>query len=98
MSYTIISSKTVCGKIKGDTLTNEELQDAGVSAETLIAGNHIKASNTAPQIPSIKAAIEGDRTLGGTCQTLRVIGAESGTYDSQSNTFLSYRYRLTIWG
>ena len=47
---------------------------------------------------SIKAAIEGDRTLGGTCQTLRVIGAESGTYDSQSNTFLSCRYRLTIWG
>lgn len=47
---------------------------------------------------SIKAAIEGDRTLGGTCQTLRVIGAESGTYDSQSITFLSYRYRLTIWG
>jgi hypothetical protein len=47
---------------------------------------------------SIKAAIEGDRTLDGTCQTLRVIGAESGTYDSQSNAFLSYRYRLTIWG
>lgn len=47
---------------------------------------------------SIKAAIEGDRTLGGTCQTLRVIGAESGTYDSQSVTFLSYRYRLTIYG
>ena len=47
---------------------------------------------------SIKAAIEGDRTLGGTCQTLRVTSAESGTYDSQSNIFLSYRYRLTIWG
>lgn len=47
---------------------------------------------------SIKAAIEGDRTLGGTCQTLRVIGAESGTYDAQSVTFLSYRYRLTIYG
>ena len=44
MSYTIISNKTVCGKTKGDTLTNEELQDAGVSAETLIAGNHIKAT------------------------------------------------------
>jgi len=46
MSYTIISSKTVCGKTKGDTLTNEELQDAGVSPETLIAGNHIKATAT----------------------------------------------------
>ena len=46
MSYMIISSKTVCGKTKGDTLTNEELQDAGVSPETLIAGNHIKATAT----------------------------------------------------
>jgi hypothetical protein len=56
MSYTIISSKTVCGKIKGDTLTNEELQDAGVSAETLIAGNHIKATatNEAKVVQSIK--------------------------------------------
>jgi len=43
MSYTIISDKTVCGKQKGDSLTNKELQEAGVSAETLIAGNHIKA-------------------------------------------------------
>ena len=47
---------------------------------------------------SIKTAKEADRTLGGACQTLRVIGAESGTYDSQSITFLSYRYRLTIYG
>jgi hypothetical protein len=46
MSYTIISNKTVCGKTKGDSLTESELQDAGVSAETLIAGNHIKATAT----------------------------------------------------
>ena len=47
---------------------------------------------------SIKAAIEGDRTLAGAVNTLRVTGAEAGTYDSQGVTFLSYRYRLTIWG
>ena len=47
---------------------------------------------------SIKAAIESDRTLGGTVNTLRVTGAEAGTYDSQGVTFLSYRYRITIWG
>jgi hypothetical protein len=29
---------------------------------------------------------------------LRVTGAEAGTYDSQGVTFLSYRYRITIWG
>ena len=62
MSYIVISDKTVCGKIKGDTLTNKELQDAGVSAETLIAGNHIKASNTAPQNPSIKTETEEGAT------------------------------------
>lgn len=56
MSYTIISSKTVCGKNKGDTLTNKELQDAGVSAEALIAGNHIKATAQTEQtvVSSIK--------------------------------------------
>jgi hypothetical protein len=47
---------------------------------------------------SIKAAIEGDRTLGGAVNTLRVTGAEAGTYESQGVEFLSYRYRLTIWG
>lgn len=47
---------------------------------------------------SIKAAIEGDRTLGGACQTLRVTAAESGSYESNQNIFLSYRYRITIYG
>jgi len=47
---------------------------------------------------SIKTAIEGDRTLGGTVNTLRVTGAEAGTYESQGIQFLSYRYRITIWG
>ena len=47
---------------------------------------------------SIKAAIEGDRTLGGVVNTLRVTGAEAGTYESQGVEFLSYRYRITIWG
>jgi hypothetical protein len=47
---------------------------------------------------SIKAAIESDRTLGGAVDTLRVTGAEAGTYESQGVLFLSYRYRLTIWG
>lgn len=62
MTYTVISNREVCGKAKGDTLTDKELQDAGVSTETLIAGNHIKASNTAPQIPSIKTETEEGAT------------------------------------
>lgn len=47
---------------------------------------------------SIKAAIESDLTLGGACNTLRVTSAESGTYMSGDVEFLSYRYRVTIWG
>jgi len=47
---------------------------------------------------SIKTALESDRSLGGLVNTLRVISAESGTYQTGDQTFLSYRYNLTIWG
>ena len=47
---------------------------------------------------SIKTALESDRSLGGLVDTLRVITAESGTYTSGDQSFLSYRYNLTIWG
>ena len=47
---------------------------------------------------SIKTAIESDRSLGGLVDTLRVISAESGTYTSGDQSFLSYRYNVTIWG
>ena len=47
---------------------------------------------------SIKTALESDRSLGGLVNTLRVISAESGTYNSGDQSFLSYRYNLTIWG
>ena len=47
---------------------------------------------------SIKTALESDRTLGGLVSTLRVISAESGTYISGDQSFLSYRYNVTVWG
>lgn len=47
---------------------------------------------------SIKTALESDRTLGGLVSTLRVISAESGTYTSGDQSFLSYRYNVTVWG
>jgi hypothetical protein len=47
---------------------------------------------------SIKAAIESDLTLGGACNTLRVTSAEAGNYYAGDIEFLSYRYRLTVWG
>jgi hypothetical protein len=42
--------------------------------------------------------LESDRSLGGLVNTLRVISADAGTYSSGDQTFLSYRYNLTIWG
>ena len=57
--------------------------------DTLLAG-------TGPK--SIKTAIESDRTLGGLVNTLRVTSADSGTYTSGDQTYLSYRYNLIIWG
>ena len=47
---------------------------------------------------SVKTAIEGDRTLGGKVDTLRVISATSGNYDIGATSFLAYRYRITLWG
>lgn len=47
---------------------------------------------------SIKAAIESDKTLGGACDTLRVTSAESGTYQTGDIDYLSYRFRVTVYG
>lgn len=47
---------------------------------------------------SIKTALESDRTLGGLVDNLRVLSADSGTYSSGDQTFLSYRYNLVIYG
>lgn len=47
---------------------------------------------------SVKAAIEGDKTLGGKVDTLRVLSATSGNYDQGDVSFLAYRYRITLWG
>lgn len=47
---------------------------------------------------SIKAALESDKTLDGACDTLRVTSAESGTYTTGDIDYLSYRYRVTIYG
>lgn len=47
---------------------------------------------------SIKAAIESDLTLNNSVKTCRVVSAESGTYQTGDQTYLSYRYNLAIWG
>jgi hypothetical protein len=47
---------------------------------------------------SIKAAIEADKTLGGSVQTLRVTQATSGTITVANIDYLSYRYEVTLIG
>ena len=63
-----------------------------------LPGNPAVVPQNMPGAGSIKAAIEGDRTLGGAVQTLRVISASPGEYESAGTLFLAYRYRLTIYG
>lgn len=66
MSYIVISDKNVCGKNKGDSLTDQELQDVGVSAETLIAGNHIKATTALNQETKVVQSIKPETKEGAT--------------------------------
>ena len=45
MEYTVISNKKVCGKVKDDKLTRDDILSAGGSVEHLLAAGHIKAAN-----------------------------------------------------
>ena len=45
MEYTVISNKKVCGKVKDDKLTRDDILSAGGSVEHLLAVGHIKAAN-----------------------------------------------------
>jgi len=51
MSYTITSDLEVCGKNKGDKLTEEELLEAGANIDALIEGAHIKSDATPSNKP-----------------------------------------------
>ena len=52
MSYTVISDRKVCGKKKGDTLTEKEILEKGGDVKHLLASNQIK-SEKSTTIPSI---------------------------------------------
>ena len=47
---------------------------------------------------SVKAAIEGDKTLGGAVATLRVTQATSGMITVANIDYISYRYEVTLIG
>jgi hypothetical protein len=54
MEYTVISNTQVCGKVKDEKLTNDDILSAGGSVEHLLAAGHIKAANAVKVTPAVK--------------------------------------------
>ena len=54
MEYEVISTKKVCGKVKGERLTENDIISAGGNVEHLLAAGHIKAANAAKVTPAVK--------------------------------------------
>jgi len=49
MEYTVISNKKVCGKVKDEKLTRDDILSAGGSVEHLLASGNIKESTNTPK-------------------------------------------------
>lgn len=63
MEYTVISNKKVCGKVKNEKLTQDDILSAGGSVEHLLAAGHIVAANagSVPKVtPAVKEATKQD--------------------------------------
>jgi hypothetical protein len=56
MEYTVISNSKVCGKVKDEKLTKDDILGAGGSVEHLLAAGHIVAANAAKVTPAVKEA------------------------------------------
>lgn len=52
MSYKVISDRKVCGKKKGESITEKEILENGGDVKHLLASGHIK-SEKSEQTPSI---------------------------------------------
>ena len=49
MQYEVISNKKVCGKVKGERLTENDIISAGGNVEFLLAAGHIKEAGKTPK-------------------------------------------------
>ena len=56
MEYTVISNTKVCGKVKDEKLTKDDILSAGGNVEHLLAAGHIKAANAVKATPVVKEA------------------------------------------
>ena len=54
MEYTVISNTKVCGKVKDEKLTKDDILSAGGSVEHLLAAGCIAAVNAAKVTPAVK--------------------------------------------
>jgi hypothetical protein len=54
MEYIVISNTKVCGKVKDEKLTRDDILSAGGSVEHLLASGHIKTANAVKVTPAVK--------------------------------------------
>ena len=54
MEYTVISNKKVCGKVKDEKLTKDDILEAGSNVEHLLASGHIVSANAVKATPAVK--------------------------------------------
>ena len=54
MEYTVISNTKVCGKVKDEKLTKDDILSAGGNVEHLLAAGHIIAVNAVKATPVVK--------------------------------------------
>jgi hypothetical protein len=54
MEYTVISNKKVCGKVKNEKLTKDDILSAGGNVEFLLASGHIVSANAVKATPVVK--------------------------------------------
>lgn len=53
MNYTVISGSEVCGKFKGNSLTEKELTFAGANIDALIEAGHIAPVSSTAKTPAL---------------------------------------------
>lgn len=58
MEYTVISNTTVCGKVKDEKLTKDDILSAGGSVEHLLAAGHIVSANAVKVTPVVPQATQ----------------------------------------
>ena len=54
MEYKVISDTKVCGKVKDEKLTKDDILSAGGNVEHLLAAGHIISANAVKATPVVK--------------------------------------------